>query len=148
MERLALTALLLLPTVLLPASGVGRGEPKQNGNAEQAIRQVLEEYREAILKNDVTAMDRIEAPDFTITTPNGVYRNKQVQLSQAPGNQFEFITWDDIQIRVYGDTAVVTFHVLRKSKGSEREQLRVLAVYVKQNGRWRVVAQQGTQTAQ
>jgi len=148
MERLALTALLLLPTVLLPASGVGRREPKQNGSAELVIRQVVEEYREAILKNDVMAMDRVEAPDFTITTPNGVYRNKQVQLSQAPGNQFEFITWDDIQIRVYGDTAVLTFHVLRKSKGSEREQLRVLAVYVKQNGRWRVVAQQGTQTPQ
>ncbi len=119
-----------------------------NSHDEQAIRQVLEEYREAILKNDVSAMDRIEAPDFTITTPNGVYRNKPLQLSQAPRNQFEFITWDDIQIRVYGETAVVTFHVVRKSKGSDREQLRVLAVYVKQDGRWRVVAQQGTQTAQ
>jgi len=115
---------------------------------EQAIRRVLEEYREAILKNDVPAMDRIEAPEFTLTTPNGVFRNKQLQLSQAPRNQFESITWDDIQIRLYGDAAVVTFHVVRKSKGSDWERLRVLAVYVKQDRRWRNVAQQGTVTTQ
>jgi len=93
-------------------------------------------------------MDRIEAPEFTLTTPNGVFRNKQLQLSQAPRNQFQFITWDGIQIRFYGDTAVVTFHVVRKSKGSDSEQLRVLAVYVKRDGQWTVVAQQGTQTVQ
>jgi uncharacterized protein (TIGR02246 family) len=114
---------------------------------EQAIRRVLEEYREAILKNDVSAMDRIEAPEFTLTTPNGVFRKKQLQLSQVRRNQFESITWDDIQIRFYGDMAVATFHVVRKSKGSDCERLRVLAVYVKRNEQWRVVAQQGTQTA-
>ncbi len=148
MRRMGLTVM-LLAIVFLTAGGVNREQPKQNANAEQAIRQVLEEYREAILRNDISAMARIEAPDFTITTPNGVYRKKELQLSQAPGNQFEFITWDDIQIRMYGNTAVVTFHVVRKSKGFDREQLRVLAVYVKRNGaQWKVVAQQGTQTAQ
>ena len=76
-----------------------------------------------------------------------MYRNKSVQLAQAPSNQFEFINWDDIKIRMYGNVAVVTFHVLRKAKPSSEEKLRVLAVYVKQNGQWRNVAQQGTLTS-
>ena len=54
-----------------------------------------------------------------------------------------WINWDDIKIRVYGDVAVVTFHVLRKSKSANEEHLRVLAVYVKRDGYWRNVAQQG-----
>ena len=120
--------------------------PKEGTNDEQEIKKVLEEYRKAILTNDVSAMDRIEAPDFTITTPNGVYRNKATQLSQAPSNQFEFINWDDIKIRMYGNVAVVTFHVLRKSKSANEEHLRVLAVYAKEDGYWRNVAQQGTVT--
>ena len=122
--------------------------PKEATNDEQEIKKILEEYRKAILTNDVSVMDRIEAPDFTITTPNGVYRNKALQLSQAPANQFEFINWDDIKIRMYGNVAVVTFHVLRKAKPTSAEKLRVLAVYVKQNGHWRNVAQQGTITSQ
>ncbi len=82
--------------VFVTAGQAERGGPKKGNNDEQEIKKVLEEYRKAILTNDVSAMDRIEAPEFSITTPNGVYRNKSVQLAQAPSNQFEFINWDDI----------------------------------------------------
>ncbi len=136
----------LVLMLLVTFSQVEGRRPKEGTNDEQEIRKVLEEYRKAILTNDVSAMDRIEAPDFTITTPNGVHRNKALQLSQAPSNQFEFINWDDIKIRMYGNVSVVTFHVLRKSKPTNEEHLRVLAVYAKQNGYWRNVAQQGTVT--
>ena len=100
----------LVLMLLVTFSQVEGRRPKEGTNDEQEIKKVLEEYRKAILTNDVSAMDRIEAPDFTITTPNGVYRNKALQLSQAPSNQFEFINWDDIKIRMYGNVAVVTFH--------------------------------------
>jgi len=136
----------LVLMLLFAFSQVEGRRAKAGTNGEQEITDVLEEYRKAILTNDVPAMNRIEAPEFTITTPNGVYRNKALQLSQAPSNQFEFINWDDIKIRMYGNFAVVTFHVLRKAKPTNEEHLRVLAVYVKQNGYWRNVAQQGTVT--
>jgi ketosteroid isomerase-like protein len=147
MRRIAATGVLLLAIVSLAFGQIESSGPKKGSNDEQAIRQVLEEYREAILKNDVSAMDRIEAADFTLTIPSGLYREKTQQLAQAPSNQFEFIIWDDIKVRIYGDTAVVTFHVLRKAKPTAEEQLRVLAVYVKQKGQWKVVAQQGTRIA-
>ena len=58
---------------------------------------------------------------------------------------------DDEKIRVYGDTAVVTYRSTVQAQRNAQDissQRRVITVLVKREGRWQAVAQQSTSIAQ
>jgi ketosteroid isomerase-like protein len=61
--------------------------------------------------------------------------------------EFESLVVDDIKVRRYGDTAVVTYRSTAKGKdqkGVIDEQRRRTRVFVWQEGRWQLVHSQGT----
>jgi ketosteroid isomerase-like protein len=54
---------------------------------------------------------------------------------------------DDIQVRVHGDTAVVTFRSTDKGRYKDKDvsgQYRWMDTFVRRNGRWLLVASLGT----
>jgi len=58
---------------------------------------------------------------------------------------------DDLQARVYGDTAVVTGRSTQKGKAYGQDaagQYRFTRVYVRQDGKWKAVAFQSTKVAE
>ena len=65
---------------------------------------------QAQIHADATALDRIYAADFIGVGPSGTVRTKpQVILDFTSGDlKFQSITTDDVQVRVYGNTAVET----------------------------------------
>ena len=61
--------------------------------------------------------------------------------------EFESLVVDDVKVRRYGDTAVVTYRSIAKGKDQQRvidEQRRWTRVFVWQDGRWQLVHSQGT----
>jgi hypothetical protein len=85
------------------------------------------------------------ADDYVLITPNGTARTKRDVVSElaTPGmkmNPFEPI---EVQIRVYGDSAVVNGRMLQRyTLGHIRyaNDLRYTDVYVKKKGRWYLVS--------
>ena len=120
---------------------------------ERAIRDIEQTYRDAVLRQDVTALDRILADDFVATSSRGEIRNKAQEVADikpaqpSPDFVTEGFDLDDIKVRVFDNTAVVTGRSVLKVKykgQSNTATFRYTRVYVKRKGGWQAVAQQLT----
>ena len=128
------------------ASGQEQGanrDPKKM--VEQAIRKLDNERIQAQIHADAAALERIYADDFIGVGPSGTVRTKpQVIADFTSGNlRFQSITTDDVRVRVYGNAAVETG--LSTMNGQDKgkavpHDTRFTRVWVKQRGRWRLVA--------
>ena len=106
----------------------------------------------ALIKRDMSVLESFTAEDYTGTSPDGAfYTRAQARDSITSGDYvLESAELDDMKVRVYGDTAVLTGRSTEKSKYKGQDvsgQYRFIDVFVKQGGRWRVVASQVTRIA-
>jgi uncharacterized protein (TIGR02246 family) len=147
---LGIAALLVAVTTV----AVGQDKPKGEkvaaaSSSEQAVRQLFDGLVSSYAKNDAAVPARILADDFTFTTPFGELMTKAQRLAEIkPGGiQFDSYTADDVNVRVYGDTAVVTNRASLTGKRGDQDlsgQYRVTSVFVKKGGNWQLVAAQST----
>ena len=141
---------LVLAALALSAASVAVGQKQstsidQRSSVEQAIRQVDHERIQAQIGADAAALDRIYADDFIGVGPSGTVRTKpQVLLDFTSGDlKFQSITTDEVQVRVYENTAVETglSTMVGQDKGKVvPRDTRFTRVWVKLQGHWRLVA--------
>ena len=109
-----------------------------------ALRQLDQQRIQAQIGADTAALDRLYAEDFIGIGPSGTVRTKaQVIADFKSGSlRFQSITTDEVQWRVYGDTAVETgrstMNGQDRSKTVPRDN-RFTRVWVKRQGRWQLV---------
>lgn len=140
---LTLLALVLTPAVHLRA---------QSRQAEQPVREVLREMIDADLKDDAAELDRTLAEDYVIIRDNGVVRSRAETLEGIKNGSTKFETFElsDVRVRLYGSTAVVTFHgsITGSRAGKDMSgQFREVRVFVNRAGTWRAVLAQRTRIA-
>ena len=141
---------LVVAALALTATSIGLGQKQsasreQRGSVEQKIRQVDNERIQAQIGADARALDRIYADDFIGVGPSGTVRTKPQVLSDFTSGELKFqsITTDEVQVRVYQNTAVETglSTMVGQDKGKAvPRDTRFTRVWVKQNGHWRLVA--------
>jgi uncharacterized protein (TIGR02246 family) len=117
----------------------------QTISVEETIRKLDNERIQAQIHADKTALDRLYAEDFIGIGPSGTVRAKPQVISDfTSGNlKFQSITTDDVQVRVYGDTAVETGRstMIGQDQGKTvPRDNRFTRVWVKRQGRWQLVA--------
>jgi ketosteroid isomerase-like protein len=122
-----------------------QGATKDQGSTEQFIRQLDSERIQAQIGADAVALDRIYADDFIGVGPSGTVRTKPQVLSDFTSGtlKFQSITTQDVQVRIYENTAVETglSIMIGQDKGKTvPRDTRFTRVWVKQHGRWRLVA--------
>jgi uncharacterized protein (TIGR02246 family) len=143
--RTTLVIAVLTLTALSIALGQERSASRDQAGVEQAIRQLDSERIQAQIGADAGALDRIYADDFVGVGPSGTVRTKAQVISDFTSGKLKFqsITTDEVQVRVYENTAVETGLSTMvgqdKSKTVPRDT-RFTRVWVKQQGRWRLVA--------
>ena len=123
------------------------------GNAEQALMQIEQEMLDALLKGDTSAGERHMADAFVFTAPDGTVQDKARFIADVKSGdlKIESSTNEDMKVHVHGDAAVVTYRSTDKGsyKGNDLSgQYRWTDVFVKRNGRWQLVAGQGTRIMQ
>jgi ketosteroid isomerase-like protein len=141
---------LVISVLLITLTSIARGQEQsasrdQRSSVEQAIRQVDNERIQAQIHADATALDRIYASDFIGVGPSGTVRTKpQVIADFTSGNlKFQSISTDEVQVRVYENTAVETglSTMVGQDKGKTvPRDTRFTRVWVKQQGHWQLVA--------
>jgi ketosteroid isomerase-like protein len=143
--RQTLVVAVLLLTVALAAAQKQSGSRAQHASIEQIIRKLDKERIQAQIHADAAALDRLYADDFIGVGPSGTVRTKpQVMADFTSGTlKFQSITTDQVQVRVYGNVAVETG--LSTMKGEDQgkavpRDTRFTRVWVKQKGRWMLVA--------
>ncbi len=128
------------------ASGQEHGairDPKRM--VEQVIRKLDNERIQAQIHADAAALERIYADDFIGVGPSGTVRTKPQVISDFTSGalRFQSITTDDVRVRVYGNAVVETGRSTMngQDKGNAvPRDTRFTRVWVKQQGRWRLVA--------
>src|SRR6185437_10763412 len=137
---------LFIAVLVLNAASVGVGQKQSARDSHrtsivETIRKLDNERIQAQIHADATALDRIYAPDFIGVGPSGTVRTKpQVLLDFTSGDlKFQSITTEEVQVRVYENTAVETG--LSTMVGQDRgkavpRDTRFTRVWIKQKGHW------------
>jgi ketosteroid isomerase-like protein len=114
------------------------------GRAEQELIDVANGWDRAMIANDAEEIGRYMADDWTIIGPDGRVGDKKTFLDLVRSGELthDVMTSEDLNIRVYGDTAVVVARGVSggKFRGQPfREVERATSVFVRQERRWRCV---------
>src|SRR5215210_7442682 len=124
----------------------------QATNEEQNLKRIEQELTDALLKGDASVFERYLADAFIFTGPDGVVMSKAEFIAPIKSGdlKFESSKLDDMKVKLYGNTAVVTYQTTDKGtyKGNDLSgQYRWIDVFVKQGEGWQIVATQGTRIA-
>jgi len=144
MNRILCIAMFVL-TVAPLTVGQKQSGGTQTERVVAVIRKLDEQRIQAQIHADRKELDRIYADDFIGVGPSGTVRTKPQVISDFTSGELNFqsITTDDVQIRIYGNTALETGRstMIGKDKGKAvPRDNRFTRVWVKQQGRWRLVA--------
>lgn len=127
-------AVVLLAFVLLGAAS----------SDEATLRRMLDEFLVGASRNDSTVHARFWAEDLIYTSSLGKRMGKADILRDvnSPSNTAEppvTYTAQDVQVRLYGKTAVIAFRLV-----TQEQQYFNTGTFVKRDGRWQAVAWQAT----
>jgi ketosteroid isomerase-like protein len=105
---------------------------------------VAHEWDRVMMENDPEAIGQFMADDWAIIGPDGSVGDKATFLGLVQSGELshDVMESDDLRVRVYGDTAVVTAQGISGGmyRGQAfREVERSSCVFVRQEGRWRCV---------
>ena len=119
---------------------------------QDRLKQLEKQRSEALIKGDAGFLDRTTADDYSMITSSGQLRNKGRMMGDLKSGEVKFQSADvdDLEVRIYGDTAVVTGRHTQKAQSAGKDisgQYRFTRVYVKQKGQWKAVAYQATSIA-
>ena len=134
----------LLIAAATPAFAQTAKIAEQNNSAEQAVLKLTQEWLAADERQDRAALNRIIADDFLGTGPRGTTVSKKDVIPRegtAADAHGLSINGQDIKVRVFGDTAIVTGRGVPKTQQQEeRPELRFTIVFVRRADSWQMVA--------
>jgi ketosteroid isomerase-like protein len=100
-------------------------------------------------KGDCAAWGVMLAPEWSVIHITGdvMRKDQALDVCKAPRDGTERLKIDDVLVRVFGDSAVVTGRTVASSGGAKPETvtLRFTDVFVRRGSRWEVVASHATQ---
>ncbi|MBD2090123.1 nuclear transport factor 2 family protein [Microcoleus sp. FACHB-1515] len=112
---------------------------------QDAIAELEERLRQAMLASDVAALDELIADDLVFTLPTGALANKQMDLDahRSGSEKLTAVKFLERQVQIYDKVAIVT--VKTELAGTyEGENLtgtyRYTRVWAQPQGRWQIVA--------
>lgn len=109
-------------------------------------------WNEAHERGDASVLESLWADDLEVAVPGMPVMNKAEVLSFARSGRMKFQRYatSDVRVRVYGDAAVVTGRLQRTRtlNGNEvSDDWRFTKTYVRETGKWRVVAFHSSEAA-
>ena len=133
-------------TILALSIVIGGAQTK----AEREVLAANEAFDRAIVTRDVGGYERIMADDFIFTSADGSVSNKKGEIERVRSGRLTFESGksDDVRVKIYGKTAVLTGRFTARGKNDGRDFTfveRYTAVFVKRGGRWQMVAEQATE---
>ena len=116
----------------------------KTSEAEEEVLKLEKAFTETIVGNDLEGLGRVVADDWIIIDPNGeiVDRARFFEVIKSGALTHDIMESEDLRVRVYGDSAVVTAITRTKGKFMGQEfgtRERATDVFVKRDRRWQCV---------
>ena len=150
MKQIITVIVLVCAASFFAVAQTTKEQASDKGDTERLILRLENEGREATLKNDADANDRLLADNWVNINPDGSVTTKAKLMELLKGGSFKIMSIDndEVIVRVYGDAAVVTGRSTTKRAGQGSEviarQVRFTRVYAKNKGQWQVVSAHNT----
>ena len=113
---------------------------------EQHVRQLNDDWVKAMMRGDGETLDRIMADDFFFTYPLEGDDKAQFISDVTSGDlKIEHITREQVSVRIFGSTAVLTARDSATWLYHGRElsgQYKIIKVFTERDGRWQMCAVQ------
>ncbi len=147
---LIVSAAVLAAFIAIQAETLSKNQAE---NAEQEIIELEKHWGAAEVSRDVAFFDRILAPEYKFTTPEGVVWTRAQYLENLKSGDLAVIssTLEEIQVDVYGDVAVCFGRATSKAqlKGKDiSSQYRFTDTWIRRAGCWQCVADHSSEIAQ
>jgi len=145
-RRVHVQVLLMAAICLVMVHPAFGGLPHKDSHAiHKEIEALEQKWREAIISNNVSEMDHLLADDYIGISANGTVETKAqaLALRKAGTVKISQLDLNDLKVRVYGDTAVVTSKAdLQGTNGQSDSSgnYRYTRVYNKRLGQWKIVS--------
>jgi len=113
---------------------------------EQHVRQLNDDWVKAMVRADVETLNRVMADDFFFTYPlEGDDKAQFISDITSGDLKIEHITREQVSVRLFGNTAVLTARDSATWLYHGRElsgQYKVMGVYIERNGKWQLCSLQ------
>lgn len=116
-----------------------------NHELHKEIEALEMQWCQAQLHNDVSLMDRLLADDYIGISSSGTIETKTEALALRRAGTLHITTLDlnDLKVRIYGDTAVVTSLADLQGTSGARDisgKYRYTRVYNRRYGQWKIIS--------
>lgn len=132
-----------------PAAPTATASPSavtsKSETAEQAVLRIESELRDAMLKSDVAVLERIIADEWVVQNPDTSQHVKSqlLEFYRATAKAWISIKDEDVAVKVYGNSAVVTGTSTRMRVGKDAPaRICFTRIYTKRPSGWQIVGMQ------
>jgi|SRR5450432_860506 ketosteroid isomerase-like protein len=139
--------LVLFVGLCLAGAGTHASTPAATAADVHARETLVRMENEWLEAKDARELDRILAPDFLHAVAQGAFLTKAQHIAWVVGHPHDSEVQrrlEKMQVRVYGDTAVVTGMVIRSRRNADVESNVFTDVFVKGPQGWQAVSAQET----
>ncbi len=147
-----LVLMIALVAVAVSSATLGQGQNRSANLNSAVVQEVLKaerEQRDAYLRRDVAATNRLVADEYVLTIQGGEIGNKATLITflrEEPVDPSLTLTAEDTQVRVNGDTAIVVGRRSERRRRPDNNQegigyARYTRTYIKRQGRWQLLAE-------
>ncbi len=130
--RLAMFASLCIPLAF------GQSRPVTSAEESEVLK-VEDAFRRAKLENDTEALRQIVADEYAGMNQYGARRNKAEVIELFRTFKLSSLTRAEADVRIAGDVAIVMGSQTEVNPAG-KEKLEFTRVYIKRDGRWRLLA--------
>jgi len=128
------------------------GQPAARASSVTTELERIEQRIAAAWKNgDCAAWGAVAADEWSVVHITGavITKAQALEMCRKPQAPIDTFAIDQIVVRPFGDTAVVTGRTMVTTGGNDPEtvRLRFTDVFVRRGGRWQVVASHATRLA-
>lgn len=132
----------LVVALLLVACPPAQGEA---ADGEPEFTNLIKALNTALMKADMPYLNRLLHKDFVLTNSQGKLEERAEYLENRKTGRvkYESKVSDEIKVRLYGDTAIVTGRDTETGKdhqGAMDGQFRWTRVFLRHNGHWQLAA--------
>lgn len=136
--------------VVVIAAACGKGGATGGGAAsDQDVLAAMERWKQAMIKKDAAAFERVLHPELTYGHSSGLVETKAQAIEHVTTSKatYDAINFKDTHVRLKGDTAIVTGKVELHQRSNEKVNvvnLTVLSVWTRGPQGWQMIARQST----
>ena len=116
------------------------------GSSEQEVLAAIDAWKQAALKGDASALGKIYHDGLAYTHSNGMTQTRAVAIGSetAPNGVYKGIAMRDVEVHVYGDTAIVEYKLDLTHFAGDTAHLHEMMVWLKSPRGWQLLARHAT----